>query len=129
MTLYADRNTDLTIAGDFRMNAAQTNFFNPALIVLLAPLFAALWGWLGRRGAEPSTPLKFGLGLLLRGFILGVAPADPVVFVVAPVVLLAAALAACWVPAARAAASSSPETRPMPPIGTSQSPVPPPITW
>ncbi|HSJ10922.1 MAG TPA: ABC transporter permease [Longimicrobiales bacterium] len=45
-----------------------------------------------------------GLGLLLRGFILGVAPADPVVFIGAPVVLLAAALAACWVPAARAAA-------------------------
>lgn len=67
MTLYADRNTDLTIAGDFRMNAAQTNFFNPALIVLLAPVFAALWGWLGRRGAEPSTPLKFGLGLLQAG--------------------------------------------------------------
>lgn len=67
MTLYADRNTDLTISGDFRMNAAQTNFFNPALIVLLAPVFAGLWGWLGRRGMEPSTPLKFGLGLLQAG--------------------------------------------------------------
>lgn len=67
MTLYADRNTDLTIAGDFSMNAAQTNFFNPALIVLLAPVFAALWGWLGNRGMEPSTPLKFGLGLLQAG--------------------------------------------------------------
>jgi POT family proton-dependent oligopeptide transporter len=67
MTLYADRNTDLTIAGDFRMNAAQTNFFNPGLIVLLAPIFAAMWGWMGRRGIEPSTPLKFGLGLVQAG--------------------------------------------------------------
>jgi POT family proton-dependent oligopeptide transporter len=67
MTLYADRNTDLTITGEYRMNAAQTNFFNPALIVLLAPVFAGLWGWLGRRGFEPSTPLKFGLGLLQAG--------------------------------------------------------------
>jgi len=67
LTLYADRNTDLTIAGGIRMNAAQTNVFNPALIVLLAPVFAALWGWLGKRGLEPSTPLKFGLGLLQAG--------------------------------------------------------------
>ena len=32
-------------------------------------------------------------------------------------------------PAVRAAASSAPATAPMPPTGTSQSPVPPPITW
>jgi POT family proton-dependent oligopeptide transporter len=67
MTLYADRNSDLTVAGDLRMTAAQTNFFNPGLIVLLAPLFAGLWGWLNRRGFEPSTPLKFGLGILQAG--------------------------------------------------------------
>ncbi|HEV2746584.1 MAG TPA: peptide MFS transporter [Allosphingosinicella sp.] len=67
MTLYADRNSDLTIAGGLRMTAAQTNFFNPGLIVLLAPLFAGMWGWLNRKGLEPSTPLKFGLGLLQAG--------------------------------------------------------------
>ncbi|HYG29112.1 MAG TPA: peptide MFS transporter [Allosphingosinicella sp.] len=67
MTLYADRNSDLTVAGDFRMTAAQTNVFNPALIVLLAPVFAGMWGWLNRRGLEPSTPLKFGLGILQAG--------------------------------------------------------------
>ncbi|HEX9931523.1 MAG TPA: peptide MFS transporter [Allosphingosinicella sp.] len=67
MTLYADRNSDLTVAGGIRMTAAQTNFFNPGLIVLLAPLFAVGWGWLNRRGMEPSTPLKFGLGILQAG--------------------------------------------------------------
>jgi POT family proton-dependent oligopeptide transporter len=67
MTLYADRNSDLSVVGDLRMTAAQTNFFNPGLIVLLAPLFAATWGWLNRRGLEPSTPLKFGLGILQAG--------------------------------------------------------------
>ena len=46
MTLYADRNSDLAIGGGVRMTAAQTNFFNPALIVLLAPVFAGFWGWL-----------------------------------------------------------------------------------
>lgn len=67
LTLYADRNTDLTIAGNFKMNAAQTQFFNPGLIVLLAPVFAGVWVWLGRRGLEPSTPVKFGLGIMQAG--------------------------------------------------------------
>lgn len=67
MTLYADRNSDLTVAGDLRMTAAQTNFFNPGLIVLLAPLFAAGWVALAKKGLEPSTPLKFGLGILQAG--------------------------------------------------------------
>ena len=67
MTLYADRNSDLTIFGDLKMTAAQTNFFNPGLIVLLAPVFAAGWGILNRMGLEPSTPLKFGLGIVQAG--------------------------------------------------------------
>ncbi len=67
MTLYADRNSDLTVFGGLKMTAAQTNFFNPALIVLLAPVAAGLWGWLNKRGLEPSTPMKFGLGILQAG--------------------------------------------------------------
>lgn len=67
LTLYADRNTDLTVAGGFAINAAQTQFFNPAFIVLFAPVFAAGWTWLGRRGLEPSTPVKFALGLIQVG--------------------------------------------------------------
>ena len=38
---------------------------NPLGIVTLAPLFALLWGFLARRKREPSTPLKFGIGLTL----------------------------------------------------------------
>jgi len=40
---------------------------NAALIILLAPLFAWLWSRLGRRGLDPSQPVKIGLGLLLLG--------------------------------------------------------------
>jgi len=40
---------------------------NPIYIVLLGPLFAWLWTALGRRGLEPSTPAKFGLGLVQVG--------------------------------------------------------------
>lgn len=67
LTLYAEDNTDLTIVGGLSMTAAQTNFFNPAIIVLLAPVFASLWIRLARRGREPSTPMKFGLGLVQVG--------------------------------------------------------------
>ncbi|MCB1642556.1 MAG: oligopeptide:H+ symporter [Xanthomonadales bacterium] len=37
---------------------------NPVAIVLLAPIAAMIWGYLGRKKMEPSIPRKFGLGLL-----------------------------------------------------------------
>ena len=40
---------------------------NPIYIVVLGPLFAWLWTALGKRGLEPSTPAKFGLGLIQVG--------------------------------------------------------------
>lgn len=63
LTLFADRNTNLHIVGNYTMPAAQTQFFNSFFIVTLAPLFSGLWIWLGRRGREPSTPVKFGMAL------------------------------------------------------------------
>ena len=33
----------------------------------MAPVFAALWVWMGKRGIEPSAPLKFALGLIQVG--------------------------------------------------------------
>jgi POT family proton-dependent oligopeptide transporter len=38
---------------------------NPLFILVLAPLLAMLWPWLERRGRDPSTSRKFGIGLLL----------------------------------------------------------------
>ena len=40
---------------------------NPIFILLLGPIFAALWVFLAKRGVEPSTPAKFGLGLAQVG--------------------------------------------------------------
>jgi POT family proton-dependent oligopeptide transporter len=45
---------------------------NPIFILLFGLLFSAAWGWLGQRGREPSTPLKFALGLLQLGLGFGV---------------------------------------------------------
>jgi POT family proton-dependent oligopeptide transporter len=39
--------------------------------MLLAIPFAALWVWLGRRGREPSTPVKFALGIIQAGLGFG----------------------------------------------------------
>jgi proton-dependent oligopeptide transporter, POT family len=38
---------------------------NPLFILIFAPLLALLWPWLARRGKDPSTPRKFGIGLSL----------------------------------------------------------------
>ena len=44
---------------------------NPIFILLFGLVFTAMWGFLGRRGLEPSTPVKFamGLGQLSLGFV------------------------------------------------------------
>ncbi|MES2001988.1 MAG: peptide MFS transporter [Pseudomonadota bacterium] len=64
LTLFADRNTDLGVFGLFSISAGQTQFFNAAFIVLLAPLFSMLWNALARKGLEPPIPIKFGLALM-----------------------------------------------------------------
>jgi POT family proton-dependent oligopeptide transporter len=64
LTLFADRNTDLTVAGDWSISAGQTQFFNAFFIVVLAPLFSMLWNALARRNMEPPIPVKFGLALM-----------------------------------------------------------------
>jgi POT family proton-dependent oligopeptide transporter len=45
--------------------ASTYNSVNAIFIVILAPLFADLWGQLGRRNLEPPSPYKQALGLLL----------------------------------------------------------------
>ena len=64
LTLFADRNTDLSVFGLFSISAGQTQFFNAAFIVLLAPLFSVMWNTLAKRGMEPTIPVKFALALI-----------------------------------------------------------------
>ncbi len=52
---------------DMGFNAAQTQSFNAGFILILAPIFAALWGYLGRKGRDPNPVTKFGLGLAQVG--------------------------------------------------------------
>ena len=64
LTLFADRNTDMSVFGLFSITAGQTQFFNALFIVVLAPLFSMLWGALAKRGLEPGIPVKFGIALV-----------------------------------------------------------------
>ena len=62
LTLFADRNVDLV-----GFSAAQTNSFNSGFIILLAVPFSWLWSYLSKIKHNPSSPLKFGIGLILLG--------------------------------------------------------------
>jgi len=44
-----------------------TQSFNAGFILLFAPVFAALWAFLGKRGRDPDPMIKFGLGLAQVG--------------------------------------------------------------
>ena len=70
MTLFADRVTDRTLFG-VDLAASQYGSFNAAFIILLAPLFASLWIFLAGRNWEPSTPVKFAIGILFAGLGFG----------------------------------------------------------
>lgn len=70
MTLFADRAVDRSVFG-IELNASQIGSFNPLFIMLLAPVFAWLWIRLAARGLEPSTPVKFGLGIIQAGLGFG----------------------------------------------------------
>ncbi|MFP5330178.1 MAG: peptide MFS transporter [Alphaproteobacteria bacterium] len=62
INLYTDRFVDR--AG---VPASLFQSINPIYILLLAPMFAALWIMLGKRNMEPSAPAKFALALFQVG--------------------------------------------------------------
>ncbi len=66
LTLFADRNVDRMIGG-YEMPASQTQFFNPAFIILFGSMFSVMWVKLAQRGKNPSIPMKFGLGIVQLG--------------------------------------------------------------
>src|SRR5918994_4703786 len=86
LNLYTDRFVDR--AG---VPASIFQSINPIYIILLAPMFAALWVGLAKRGLEPSAPAKFGLALAQMGLAnlvlvwgaqaFGLAAMTPVIFV------------------------------------------------
>lgn len=87
LNLYTDRHVDRSLLG-IEVPASVFQSVNAAYIVALAPVFAAAWTWLGKKGLEPSAPAKFGLALIQlgAGFLVLVAGAvngvaTPVLFI------------------------------------------------
>ncbi|MDJ0979582.1 MAG: peptide MFS transporter [Erythrobacter sp.] len=62
LNLFTDRHVDTQ-----GVNASMFQSVNAIYIVLLAPVFAAVWQFMGRGGFEPSAPMKFGLGVVQVG--------------------------------------------------------------
>lgn len=66
LTLVTSRLVDTTIFGiDVPTPVFQS--LNAGFIFIFAPIVAWLWIWLGRRGWEPSTPVKFAIGVFGAG--------------------------------------------------------------
>lgn len=86
LNLFTDRYVD---RGNVPASVFQS--INAIYIVLLAPIFAIIWTFLGKRGKEPSAPVKFGLAMLQLGLgflvlkwgaeAVGMENATPVLFI------------------------------------------------
>jgi POT family proton-dependent oligopeptide transporter len=76
MALWADANTDRMIAG-WEMPASWFQSFNPLMIFFLVPVLNMFWARQDRRGKEPSSIAKMGIGCMLLGmaFLILIPPA------------------------------------------------------
>ena len=67
LTTFADRHTDRVIMG-WELPASWFQNANSFFILLFSAPIGALWVYLNRKNLNPSTPIKFGLGLFQMGF-------------------------------------------------------------
>lgn len=61
LTYFADDNTEWNVSGTL------SNSINAIWILILTFPLVAFWGFLARRGKEPSTPTKMAIGMTLTG--------------------------------------------------------------
>ncbi len=69
LNVFAKEQTDLTLWGLIK-GGIPASFFqsvNPFTILIFGSAFSWLWLYLDRKKADPSTPMKFALGLWLLG--------------------------------------------------------------
>ena len=76
MALWADANTDRVILG-WEMPASWFQSFNPLMIFIFVPVLNMVWARQARRGKEPSSVSKMGIGciLLASAFLVLIPPA------------------------------------------------------
>ncbi|MCH7636937.1 MAG: peptide MFS transporter [Proteobacteria bacterium] len=66
LTFFADRYTQLEFSW-FTIPSTWFQSVNALFIIMFAPVFAWLWVALAKRNLNPSSPAKFGFGLVLLG--------------------------------------------------------------
>jgi proton-dependent oligopeptide transporter, POT family len=81
LNLFTDTHVDRHMLG-IEVPASIFQSLNSIYIVLLAPVVAIIWTWLGKRRLEPSAPAKFGIALIQLGIgflilVAGAAAAGP----------------------------------------------------
>ena len=66
LNILTDRGINRVIFG-WEVPASMFQSLNAGFIFTIAPLFAMLWIALAKRNMEPSTPIKFSIGIILVG--------------------------------------------------------------
>ena len=66
LNILTDRGVNRVIFG-WEVPASMFQSLNAGFIFTIAPLFAMLWIALAKRNMEPSTPIKFSIGIVLVG--------------------------------------------------------------
>jgi len=66
LNILTDRGVDRSLLG-WTVPASMFQSLNALFIFTLAPFFAMLWIALAKRNMEPSTPLKFAIGIIFVG--------------------------------------------------------------
>ncbi len=71
LTLFADESVRRTVSlfgYTISIPPELYQVFNPLFILILTPVVVGFFGYLAKKGKEPSTPAKIGIGMLLTGF-------------------------------------------------------------
>jgi len=64
LTYFAEEQTNRELLG-YKVPASYFQSINALAIVIFAPIFVWLWGFLGKKKMEPASPFKQALGLFL----------------------------------------------------------------
>jgi len=64
---YHEKSVDRVGLGGNEIPASVFQAVNPIFIMVFGLAFSVLWGYMGARGIEPSTPVKFAFGLIQLG--------------------------------------------------------------
>ncbi len=70
LTLFTELNINRWV-GNWQIPTPLFQSVNAFFIILLGPVFASMWIKLNKIGKEPSTPLKFAIGLIFIGLGFG----------------------------------------------------------